>query len=270
MATGPPSTAEKAGAQEIATQSEVLVWHDGCLAGLESADEFADASIREMPVSADECIAVANTAAKSGVANQLLLHRAGTTETALRNAARLPVSGAVEFNGTADLPIVRTALTRLMPDSVFINLTSGTAYGLAVAERFCDALRHRVALAETKLTELSILLHEASANAILHGNLEVTSSPAATGFPGLQTQYDAIERSLSDDDMRNRRIDLTADWSDEVLNIRITNDGPGYTAKLGPMLKTDAPRRGMELINSLADRVEIDQGGRRLMLSIDL
>ena len=257
-----------AGAHKIVTQSEVVIWHDGCLAGLEGVEEFADASIRELSLAADLGDAIKDADADN--ANQMLLYSDRSAEAALRNTARLPVTGALEFNGTDDLPIVRTAFKRLGPDRIFINLTSGTAYGMAIAERFCDTLRPRVEIAETRLTELSILLHEASANAILHGNLEVTSSPAATGFPGLQTQYDAIERSLSDHEMRNRRIDLTADWNDDALNIRITNDGPGYTAKPKAELKTDTPRRGMELINSLADRVEIDRDGRRLMLSIDL
>ena len=137
-----------------------------------------------------------------------------------------------------------------------------------MARHYSKFLLTRVTLSEQSETDYAIVLQEAVANAILHGNLEVESASIPSGLSGLQDQYDLIEKRLSDDVLASRRVGLTARWTTEELVTEVVNEGPGYEPRPRNPEPANAPRRGMALIESLTERMVIDQNGRRITFKI--
>jgi len=237
--------------------THLAIWHDGCLddqTGIEGEVELR----KWHPASGD---------ADFDRQDDKMIVFAGEIHSGVyTNLTKQAFAGIVEYRGPESIPVLNSILRTLASHEIVLNLSSRTAYGLANAERCSEMLSHRVSFPTERQPERLIAIHEAIANAVLHGNLQVDSVPLDEGILGLEKQYDDLEQKLSNPTLGDRRVEISASWSRPELTICITNEGPGYNATKRHHIPSNAPLKDMELIRSLTDHIEIEEKGRQLKL----
>lgn len=113
---------------------------------------------------------------------------------------------------------------------------------------------------------------EAVSNGAIHGNLEVSFNDCGKDWESAVAQfsayYDAIEERLNDRCFADRRIECAARWDDDQIEVSICDHGQGFDF----LFQTKKPSargafgRGLQIINAVANSVEISQGGRRITM----
>ena len=252
----------------ISTLSQAEIWHDGCLTSITDNKAFADLPLNALKFP-DLPDRQEFTLPEFGEgADQSLVVTQDLSEILLASLTGSHFGGIYEFDSPLNTDHLRDVVKSTGPTSLVMNLTSRTAFVRQMARHYSKFLLPRVTLTEQSEMDYAIVLQEAVANAILHGNLEVESASIPSGLSGLQDQYDLIEKRLSDDVLASRRVGLTARWTTEELVTEVVNKGPGYEPRPRNPEPANAPRRGMALIESLTERMVIDQNGRRITFKI--
>ena len=125
--------------------------------------------------------------------------------------------------------------------------------------RLCD---------ETGLIQVAVALREALVNAVLHGNLEVSSDPLSTD-PGA---YDAlVEDRKNKSPYRDRRVYVTARETRTEATYAITDEGPGFDPTnlpdpLDPSNLEKPSGRGLMLIRTFMDEVIHNERGNQITM----
>jgi anti-sigma regulatory factor (Ser/Thr protein kinase) len=144
-------------------------------------------------------------------------------------------------------------------------------------EATVDYLRQRAVLCgacqETRAGKLMVALHEALSNAIVHGNLELSSDLKEKGDNSFAQ---ALAQRVSDPRLQDRFVDIVMDYDGSRCRWTITDQGKGfdYQAVLRRQ-ETDDPEvllssgRGILLMRSFLDDVRYEAGGRRLVLTLN-
>jgi anti-sigma regulatory factor (Ser/Thr protein kinase) len=118
------------------------------------------------------------------------------------------------------------------------------------------------------LAPVKLALHEALTNAILHGNLELSSELRETD----EQEYFrlAAERQVKAP-YADRRVIVTARVSTEEMSFVIRDEGNGFDVNIlpdptDPENLTRASGRGILLIRTFMDRVEFNSRGNEITL----
>ncbi|MCG5239289.1 ATP-binding protein [Azospirillum doebereinerae] len=153
----------------------------------------------------------------------------------------------------------------------YLSLTTGTAYGLQCAVLVCDELARRGGLPDGRRSNVELCLHEAIANAIVHGNLGIPS--AAKSQPdGYRLFGRLLRERLGDPAAIRRRIDIFCRWSAAVLAVAVVDQGGGFDSA-APVAVADGKAqsgRGFLFMRALASGVTVTDGGRCTVLRFDL
>lgn len=149
-----------------------------------------------------------------------------------------------------------------------LGMVLGTlsAYDLDVGAAFVEALLRRGLIRADALSRVRTALHEAIANAIIHGNLELPS-PRREDAQDFVTFAEAISERLLDPAYFNRCLTVCATAENRTLVLRIRNEGPGFNPST---LRPDRDHGGWSLILAGADTVAFDSGGHCLTLCLPL
>ncbi|MGQ9366654.1 ATP-binding protein [Azospirillum sp. ST 5-10] len=159
---------------------------------------------------------------------------------------------------------------RPVEQGFFLSLTTATAFGIHIAVLVCDALGRRGVLAIDRRAPVELCLHEAVANAVVHGNLGVAS--AARDHPdGFRHYSRLVTERLADARLRQRRTELLVRWDGGGLEIAVADQGAGFEAAAAPAPAGGAAPfgRGLVFMRTLARRVAISDGGRCTTLRFD-
>lgn len=120
-------------------------------------------------------------------------------------------------------------------------------------------------------TEIRLALYEALANALEHGNLEISfdeKSAAMLDPNGIET---LIRARLAEPRLKDRRIHITAVYAPTEIRYTIRDDGPGFDPQAElqkPLADTSALHgRGITLIRHYMDEVAWTEGGRAIRMS---
>lgn len=153
----------------------------------------------------------------------------------------------------------------------YLSLTTGSAYGLQCAVLVCDELTRRGVLAPERRGNIELCLHEAIANALVHGNLGIPSS-AKDQPEGYRIFSRMVQERLGDSAVRRRRLDIFARWSSGGLSIAVVDQGGGFDTSALPTDTDGRARsgRGFVFMRTLAKRVSVTDGGRCTVLHFDL
>ena len=125
---------------------------------------------------------------------------------------------------------------------------------------------------ETRSGKLLIALHEAISNAVIHGNLELSSDLKEQGDSAFA---EALAQRASDPYLASRKVDIVVDFDGDVYRWVITDQGKGFDVEV--VLKrclSDDPElllssgRGILMMKSFLDDVRFEMGGRRVILSL--
>ncbi len=153
----------------------------------------------------------------------------------------------------------------------YLSLTTGTAYGLQCAVLVCDELARRGALTPERRSNVELCLHEAIANAIIHGNLGISS--AAKNQPDGYRLFGQMMRDrLEDPLIKRRRLDIFCRWNASAIAIAVVDQGGGFDSSLAPAATSGKARsgRGFVFMRALANRVTVTDGGRCTVLHFDV
>ncbi|HYD30471.1 MAG TPA: ATP-binding protein [Azospirillaceae bacterium] len=202
---------------------------------------------------------VAGTVAPLGAEALLLSDISGET---LEQALRQPFTGYVELDGDNDT-VDDGVLAALATQCFYLSLTTATAMGMRSAVLVCDALHERGVLSKARRPNIELCLHEAVANALVHGNLGVPSSVKAQP-EGYKLFSQLIHDRLEDAAARRRRVEIFARWDDESLVLGVADQGGGFDLACLPAKNDEnAPSgRGFLFMRELTTSVNVTDGGR--------
>src|SRR5207249_1986778 len=120
--------------------------------------------------------------------------------------------------------------------------------------------------------KLLIALHEAISNAIIHGNLELSSDLKEQGDSAFA---EALAQRSADPALAGRKVDIVVDFDGEAYRWVITDQGRGFDVEkvLARCLSDDpevmlASGRGILMMKSFLDDVKFEMGGRRVIMSL--
>ncbi len=181
-----------------------------------------------------------------------------------REALRAGARALVELDGDALPAAALDAAARGV--ELHLSLTTATAFSLDVAALVAQALAERCPPAEARLHEIEVTLHEALTNAVIHGNLGLTSGPSDD--PGaFSAFYDEVRRRLADPVRSARRIVVEAAWDGGFLELSVADQGDGYESPAAVSAPISAKSgRGLQIMRELASSIAVGEGGRRLTL----
>lgn len=213
----------------------------------------------------DAGFAMVGEAPKDGLPLVLLLSEIDPDR--LTRALRPPTAACLEFAfGKAGIgpglgPTLRAG-------GLYLSLSTTTAYGLGPAHAFAAAVAARTDMSHAACQGLELALHEATVNAMLHGNLEMPPSPRET-IEAMTEFYRSVEAHLADSRRAARRVEIAARWSRAAIEVSVRDEGRGFihTAQPAAADPTAKSGRGLTLIRHLAAGVEFSDGGRRIAMS---
>lgn len=149
---------------------------------------------------------------------------------------------------------------------LYLCLTAGSAHAAEPALAICTALSARINLDEGVRQAMELALHEALANAIIHGSLGVAAPPEAT-VDQFMTFIEEVERRLAQPEFAGRRVEIFATWDDAAIRLGVRDQGQGYRARRSDNDAADRKSgRGLLLIEELSAGVQVSEGGRCLTM----
>jgi len=152
-----------------------------------------------------------------------------------------------------------------------LSLTTATAFAVQSPVAVCDALERRGALPERRRSAVELCLHEAVANALVHGNIGV---PADTRDQpdGFRLFGEQVTAALRDPAVRRRRVDIWARWGAGALDLAVVDEGGGFDPDrlARPADGFARSGRGFVFMRALAGAVAVRDGGRCTRLHFDL
>lgn len=184
----------------------------------------------------------------------------------LRAGLDKPFTALVESVGLTEGDLVAT-LVHAAGYDLYVSLTTVTANRLELANRIATAIAHRHPMAEARREDMELALHEATTNAVIHGNLGMDS------MKGLSiTALDRFSRDLTarltDPAFAKRRLEVSVGIDQGGATVEVADQGSGFSAK--PSGSGGASGRGLELIAAIAQSYEILDGGRRIRMRFAL
>ena len=187
-------------------------------------------------------------------------------------AARLAEPGAVVVE-TADggVPAGDWAAVAVPANGFYLSLATSTAFSLQLAPLVGLVLATRRVLGADKQSVVELCLQEAVANAIIHGNLGI-SSTAKDHPEGYRVFSQLVNGRLGDPELRGRRVEVFVRWSGGALDISVADQGAGFdVSKLPAETETHSRSgRGFVFMRALAGRVLVTDGGRCTSLRFEL
>nr|WP_246513083.1 ATP-binding protein [Azospirillum picis] len=186
----------------------------------------------------------------------------------------VPCRDAAEDPG----PSLRSLMDAAAAADLYVNVTTATAHDLHLGARLLTALTARCPLAGERRGDVELALHEAISNALVHGNLGVSGMKELSAAELDRFSRD-LETRLADPVLAARRIAIAVRLEvggdgQRAASVDIADEGAGFAPDRGhhhdPRPGSGASGRGLDLIGSIADGLEIADGGRRIRLRFHL
>jgi len=182
-----------------------------------------------------------------------------------------PFHGFVE-QGRGSETLSTNSVSTILKGGLALSLTTSAAYSLDAARLTAAAIGERFGVASHLQGRLELVLAEAAANAVIHGNLGLSSEDRGS-VDGVAAFQSAINERLADPNLATRRIEIAVLRQGTTLTLGVTDHGQGYdlSRELSrPTARTDTFGRGLALIRWLSKSVTAADGGRTLLVAFDL
>lgn len=183
-------------------------------------------------------------------------------ERALAEALSLPFDALIELpnsNGVLVAGNLRTAGS----SRLHVSVSNETARTLPLAPLLIHTVLQRAGDPGADPCDMETALHEAITNAVIHGNLGLSSIHAG-GHDGLDHYIRTVEQRAAQEALKNRRVTIGVDWDDQQIGFSISDDGDGFNPQAKRTADPSAAfsGRGFFLIRSLVNRLEISDDGK--------
>jgi anti-sigma regulatory factor (Ser/Thr protein kinase) len=147
------------------------------------------------------------------------------------------------------------------------RVTTARALSRPVAPAVLRILRRRLPAVSFDAAAIETVLHEAVANAAIHGNLGV-SATAERSSNAIECLAAAIDTSLQRPALAGRIVTIEATRHDDQLVLTVSDEGSGFaTDRVGAPDAARPHGRGIMLMRQLAGSVVFRNGGRTVCLS---
>jgi hypothetical protein len=168
--------------------------------------------------------------------------------------------------GGLDVPDVAASVRLAQASSIFVSVTTASAYRLQLAHRIVHAIARRRPLEQDRCDDMELALQEAISNAVIHGNLSVHSlqDPSLTALERFSSE---VAAKLADPELANRLLKVVALLNEAGIIIDVIDQGPGFVP--GAKKSSVASGRGISLIETLVSGWELLDDGRRVRLRFD-
>lgn len=147
---------------------------------------------------------------------------------------------------------------------VFLSLGTRTAYGIHLAALLADALVARGVIGADMRSGVELCLQEAIANAIIHGNLGISSASKDT-TSGHCAFSQLVNERLNCPIHGQRRVMVHLVWDPVRLSIRVIDQGAGFDPDSVPPARPGGRARsgrGLMFMRALAAEIALELGGR--------
>ena len=180
-----------------------------------------------------------------------------------------PFAGGCEVDEAGWTLPGRWFLRHMEAGGMGLVVSTGSAYQYDLALTFTTALCDRHPDLESRAEDIDRAVHELIANAVVHGNLEVTSPHP--GLEGFDLYCKALDVALADPLRLGRRVEVSALCADGLLEIAVQDHGTGYDLHDVTRVQVEAtPRQhGLAIITTIAD-LHVEDGGRCAVLRLPL
>jgi len=152
-----------------------------------------------------------------------------------------------------------------------LRLSSRTIFeGDDPGSDFIEAIINRTWLAQERRDSAQLAIHEALANAVIHGNFGISGGNATTP-DAFREQGLLITSRLSDPAFSNLPVTLSAHVNSQGLEISVQDCGSGFSAAQSDYSGSDIPPsakkgRGLSLMQASSDELRHEDNGRRVVL----
>ena len=145
-------------------------------------------------------------------------------------------------------------------------VSSQTAYSAPITSIISEHLSERFSLSQDIKSNIHTCLHEAIANAVIHGNLQL-SSPSVN-VQDFDTFYARISERLTSPAYANRPVIIETQYSSDALILHVHDNGLGfdYTHTMD-QTAFEKPNKGLFLMRSLGATLTFSNEGRTITLS---
>ncbi len=162
--------------------------------------------------------------------------------------------------------------TAIAAEQTYLQIPSQPEWIAPTVEFLRDKAVQCGACPETRARKLTLALHEALTNSVIHGNLEVSSELK-------ERSEDAFVQTLAersaDPNYSARPVDICIDYDGERCQWMFTDRGQGFDVEraLARMEQNEleapmASGRGIQLMRAFLDEVRYEAGGRRVVLTL--
>jgi anti-sigma regulatory factor (Ser/Thr protein kinase) len=150
--------------------------------------------------------------------------------------------------------------------SLLLRLSTAAATRLDVANAFCAALKNRAPQLAGHLSDIRYAVHEAIANAVMHGNLGLDSG-LRSDMAGLARFAEAMEQRLADPVHARLPVIIAARTLGDRVLISVEDQGMGFRPQdIRPPASAASGGMGLAIIAKCCRRVRFSKGGRRITM----
>ena len=181
-------------------------------------------------------------------------------------AKALRQSTAVVETGKGEFYLSPEALTAVGNGAILLSITTKSAYRNSPCVTLCNVLAERGWLLSTQHEDVLLALQEATANAVMHGNLELASPHGSE--QAIRQYWKDLRERLSTPHLISRRVTILSAMVGTTLTICVEDQGNGFIKGEKPVFHEHTNSgRGESLMTSLATSVHWENGGRKVVLS---
>ena len=177
------------------------------------------------------------------------------------------MSSSSDVAGVPNLP------ARIEAERTYLRLPSRPSW----IEPTVDYLRQKALLCgachEGRVNKLTVALHEAITNSIVHGNLEVSSELKERDDNAFA---ETLAQRAADPVLSSRRVEITVDYDGQRCRWILQDQGPGFDLEQVLRQKEEAASlesplasgRGILIMRAFMDEVQYEDNGRRVILTL--
>lgn len=153
--------------------------------------------------------------------------------------------------------------SRIEDNHAFLSLTTASAYDTQVALHFTRWISHKIKIDDNLLSNLELCLQEAMANGLIHGNMGIDKT-LPDNFHDLGAYGEKVRNKLSDDTYGQLRVEISARWDDDFIDISVVDHGAGFNTT-DPIQKS-VTGLGLSLIRGMVKSLDITENGRKIIM----
>ncbi len=189
-----------------------------------------------------------------------------------------PGVGLIEL-GNRSVDMISRIETVAAYDAIGLFITAKTASKIKIASALCQQAQPFHDIAANTLAHIELAVHEASLNALAHGNLGLKSAFEETG-DNLEEYYRIVHKRAHSRDFQNSRIDILGWQNGDHVFVAVGDQGAGYRMPKRRIIDGSGPQpddrrhskdrrqsgRGLDIISRFSEQFWLSPRGSSIVM----